>query len=314
MGRKAKKEAVTATFHYVVRVDVNDNDEPIDTKIGMQEFHDAMQRLAAMPAPDLSTQEAVDKLRFSTTVPIFGLSLVEPDLYFGMYKGVYTGHTYENTARGIIPYNSASLRQFYFIVYRSASSGRVYIGTQYLGNFGSYTELKNTITRSFTNKKGLDVRSFRNTYSSFQKVDAQEIVVEYMRSGENAGASNTYGRGPKTVVLKKSGDGLDFASETRKRLFSKMSGPVAEIKAEVAKILSEAELVTVSDNDILNCTVIAQTDGKTKTYHFINESIFATPFPISVLMTVDGHPDPAQLKPLMIKLLKEEILKKAENV
>lgn len=314
MGRGNKKEAVTVSFHYLVRVVDDADDEPQNTPISLKDYRAAMAALQALPVPTFSTQQDVDNLRFSTTVPIYNFAEIESNLFFGMYKGVYSGHSYENTAKGTIPYNSASLRQFYFIVYRSATSGRVYIGTQYLGQFGAYTELKNTIIRAFTNRKGLEAHSIRSNGHAFQKAQAKEIVVEYMRKGEDVGKANTFSRGPKTFVIKASGSGDDFAIATRKRLFSLFSGPKDKIRSEVSKILAEADLISVADDEILNCTVIASVDGESKRYNFINDSKFATQFSISVGRTPDGHPVEDQTRLAMRALLKNAVLSKAENV
>lgn len=314
VGRGNKKEAVTVSFHYLVRVVADANDEPQNAAITLSDYRTAMIALQGLPIPTFGSQQDVDKLRFSTTVPIYNLAEIETNLFFGMYKGVYSGHSYENTAKGKIPFNSASLRQFYFIVYRSPTSGRVYIGTQYLGQFGAYTELKNTIVRAFDNKKGIEAHSIRSNGHAFQKAQAKEIVVEYMRKGDNVGKPNTFSRGPKTFVIKSSGSGDDFAIATRKRLFSLFSGPKDKIRSEVSKILAEADLISVADDEILNCTVIASVDGENKRYNFINDSKFATQFGISVGRTPDGHPVEDQTRAAMRDLLKNSVLVKAENV
>ena len=145
----------------------------------------------------------MDKLRFGVTVPVLNLTEVEANLYFACYKGVYTGHTYENTAKGVIPYDSASLRTFYFLAYWSKPKGRIYIATQYLGQFGDYTGLKNTIMRAFADRKGIESHSFRNVSTAFQKVQAKEISIEYIKPGADAGSSNSFGK-IATIVLKKS--------------------------------------------------------------------------------------------------------------
>ncbi|WP_332756848.1 hypothetical protein [Sphingomonas sp. LB2R24] len=277
------------------------------------EFKEAMDRIVATPKIDTSTQEGVDKLRFSPTVPIDNFTEIEPNLYFGTYQGIYTGHTYQNTAKGEIPYNSASLRTFYFMAYWSKPKGRVYVATQYLGQFGDYTGLKNTISRAFSNKKGVESHSFRNNSTAFQKVKAKEISVEYMKSGSDAGTANSFGN-VATIVLKRSGDGNDFAEATRKRLFSIFDGPKDKIKTEVAKILRENRLTSIADSDVINCTVLAEIDGAERRYHFINDSNYATQFHVSVGMDLHGHPEPTQLQTAMRNMLMDEILAKSENV
>lgn len=304
---------MTVSFHYLTRVVEGNNGETKSVPFTEAEFKEAMARIAATPKIDTSTQEGVDKLRFSTTVPVENFKELEANLYWGTYQGVYTGHTYQNTAKGEIPYNSASLRTFYFLAYWSKPKGRVYIATQYLGQFGDYTGLKATIMRAFSNKKGIISHSFRNNAIAFQKVKAKEISIEYMKSGSDAGTPNSFGN-IATIVLKRSGDGSDFAEAARKRLFSIFDGPKDKIKTEVAKILRENKLTSVSDNDILNCTVLAEVDGSDRRYHFINENNYATQFEAQVGLDSHGHPEPSQLQAMMRNMLKDDILKKSENV
>lgn len=312
MARRNRKDKVTVSFHYLTRTVEASDGEPTHSPFTVAEFNEAMDAILAIPPIDTSTQEGVDKLRFTSVVPIQGLKEVEPHLFFGTYTAVYTGHTYQNTAKGEIPYNSASLRDFGFIAYWSKPKGRIYLATQYLGQFGDYTGLKTTVIRAL-NKKGVESHSFRNSTTAFQKVKAKEISIEYMKSGSDAGTSNSFGN-IATIVLKRSGDGSDFAAETRKRLFSLIESPKDKIKSEVAKILRENRLTSVADEDIINCTVLAEVEGSERRYYFINDSNFATQFPVSVGMDIHGHPDPDQLQAAMRNLLKSEILKKSEDV
>lgn len=97
-------------------------------------------------------------------------------------------------------------------------------------------------------------------------------------------------------------------------MFLIFDGPKEKIKSEVAKILRENKLTAVSDSDIANCTVLAEVEGSEHRYYFINESSFATQFPVSVSINADGHPDIGQLKMVMRQMLMTHIISKSENV
>lgn len=312
MARGKRKEAVTASFHFLVR-QAKDGEIISNVPVTLSEFSAAMAKLMAAPSIDTSTQEAVDKVRFAATAPVQHVKKINDNLYAGEYKAVYSGHAYENTARGLIPHDSASLRTFSFIVYRSNTSGRIYIGTQYLGQFGDYTGLGLTIKRSFDNKKGLESFSIRNVSDSFQQVKAKEVVVDYMRKPSKISSSNAFAQ-RATVVLKRSGDGTEFEDEARRRLFGLLGGPIDKIKKEVAKILKEDQLISVSDEDILNCTVLAEVNGSEKRYYFINDINFATHFNLGVAVGVDGHPDRDAVNKQLLTLLKNEIIAKSQHV
>lgn len=312
MARGKRNEKVTTTFHFLMRVK-KDGEKSVPVPISLNEFTAAMAELMAMPPVDTSTQAAVDKIRFAPTAPVQNVQKIDNNLYFGKYKAVYSGHAYENTARGLIPHDSASLRTFSFLVYRSHASGRIYVATQYLGQFGDYVGLARTIKDSFANKKGLESHSIRSVSNSFQQVKAKEVVVDYMRQPDKISKSNAFGK-RATVVIKSTGDGTEFQEEARKRLFGLLGGPIEAVKKEVAKILKEDQLISISDADIINCTVLADVNGAEKRYYFINDNSFATHFNLGVSPGLDGHPDEDQVKKQMLALLQNEIIAKSQHV
>src|SRR5688572_7219133 len=70
------------------------------------------------------------------------------------------GHSYRNSSKGEISADSINQRRFHFLLYL-AESGRVYIGTQYLGNFGAYEPLRRTIIELFSGSQAIHSHTFR---------------------------------------------------------------------------------------------------------------------------------------------------------
>ena len=86
------------------------------------------------------------------------------------------------------------------------------------------------------------------------------------------------------------------------------------LKRAVADMLTGNELLTIRDDDIEDCTVIATVDGKNRTINVIEAGHFATRFPLEIAEYVKGHPDRAKSKAAMMKLLKDQIISKTERV
>ncbi len=82
----------------------------------------------------------------------------------------------------------------------------------------------------------------------------------------------------------------------------------------MASLLKENDLIEVNDEDVQDCKVIALLNGKLKTIHMLDDSNFATRYPLDVQLNSDGHPEYAPLKEKAIALLKREIVALREDV
>lgn len=310
MARKKKKEAISVTFHYLDRQIVGE-DEAIEVRgFTEQEYTDLVDKLKSLPKLDIYSDEFKKLIRSTNRVPIQDIELLADSVCFGLYKGVYTGHSYDNTEKGKISADSMNLRPFYFLLYLS-EAGRLYIGAQYLGHYGSYVELRETIKAFLPDKKTIAAHSFRLDSFAMQNLEAKEVRIKISKSKDLA-SDNVFDDGA-LVAFRKTNRDDNFEGEVAKRLLPFMGTDKDKVQKAVQGILKESRLVDVNDEDIADCTIIGQVNGQRKTVFMLQPGLFATQFPISATLNGDGHPVYAETKKAMIDYLTDHIISKKED-
>lgn len=312
MGRKRKREAATVSFHYLNRQTVDDENVVTEKFFTLSEFTALVDKLQSLPKHEPQSDEFRALLANSNKVPIDKIEAVNERTVFGQYRGVYTGHAYENTEKGKISASSMNLRPFYFVLYLS-EKGRIYIGSQYLGHYGSYTGLRETLISLLPEKRSVVAHSFRSETAAFENVVPKEVSVRISRKGEKITSNNAFDDG--AIVVFRNGDRKeDFEEQVKRRLVPVMGTSKEKIQEAVSAILKDSKLVDIEDSQIEDCTIIGQVDGRRKTLYMIGQSMFASQFPLSVIFNEDGHPEYEPTKKAMLDVLGERIVVIKEHV
>ncbi len=194
-----------------------------------------------------------------------------------------------------------------------SKSGKIYLASQYLGNYGGYTAIKNTILQAFSKKREIVARSFNLGNAHFKKADAKEVEVRFSRNGESITSKNIFGRSGAIVFKKQSRDD-GFELEVRSKLLAHTGKPPKEMRKLIAELMRSYKLLDVADSDIEDCKVIALVEGNRKTIHLLEDSSFASRFFVDVKLNADGHPKYEPLKEVAIDLLEKEIISRKEDV
>lgn len=307
---RTKNEAVTATFHYLVR-ELGEKDNRVPSPLTLLEFKSLSGRLAARPAPNLAHEEEMDRIRYRLEVPTETIEQVNDRTVFGQFYASYWGHSYNNTARGKIPADSVSLRPFFFLMYLS-ESGKLYLGSQYLGQFGSYMGLMNTIRNMIPNADHVAAHTFRLDADDFKQAEATEVRVTISRRSSSIAAPNVFRQGG-IVTFKKGAKADGFEADVADNLFPFLGSSPDKVKKAVADMLNDSQLLDVEDDDIQDCTVIARMDGRRKVIHMLQPGSFATRFNLDVGLTADGHPKRDEAKKALVHLLTDRIIPRSEN-
>ncbi|MES3091906.1 hypothetical protein O6027_12000 [Sphingomonas aerolata] len=310
MARKRKKEAISVTFHYLDRQTTNEDDELVISGFTADEYNALVEKLKSLPKLDIHSEEFMKLIRSTNRVPIEDVETLNDDICFGLYKGVYTGHSYDNTEKGKISADSMNLRPFYFLMYLS-STGRIYIGTQYLGHYGSYVELRETIKAFLPDKKSIAAHSFRLDSFAMQNLVAKEVRVRISKTKGKA-SDNVFDEGA-LVAFRKTNRDDDFEGEVAKRLLPFMGTDKEKVQKAVQVILKESKLVDVNDEDIADCMIIGEVNGQRKTVFMMEPGLFATQFPIVAALNLDGHPVYSETKKAMVSYLTDNIISKKED-
>lgn len=300
---RRKRETVTVSFHYLVRQPDEDGDA---IPFSEDEFAALADALKSVGEVDLNDDKIKDRVRLKRLVPIEDVSTSGTRLIFGLYRAAYWGHAYENTAVGKIPADSISLRPFYFMLYLS-KKGKIFVGVQYLGQFGSYEGLKNTLIRHFHKEKEIVAHSFRNDAAYFENVEPSEVQVRIARKPEDISKKNAFTDGA-LVTFKKQNRNDEFGAEVKRRLLPALGTNISAAKRAASEIINDSGLLDVKDEDIVDCTVIGKVDGKRKTIYMISPGMFATPFFIKPTFNDDGHPNAAPTFEQMQKVLEDRVI------
>jgi hypothetical protein len=304
-----KQEAVTASFHFFLRETLDsDTKSRTEQPILASEFDELFNNLKNKKELDLETENDKNKLRFSKDIPIFNLNRINDNLFSGQYKNPYWGHSFENTDKGKIDSDSINLRFFYFICYLS-EDGKIYVGNQYLGNYGGFTNLKFCLLNNINNRKGIISKTLRIDSYYLKNAIPKEVQVTFKRKSDKINEGN-YITQSGTVVFKNSEDKENFQNHVKKRFLSifSLNSDAKTIRKSISETISESGLIEIDDDEIIDCSVVATINGKSKTINIVQGRDFATKFTLNVSINNDGHPIESETIESMINVLKNEIL------
>jgi hypothetical protein len=310
---RQKREPVSVSFHYLAKETKDRKGAIACHPFSRQDFAALSGRILNLPPLDLSDERIKDQMRFKAMVPLERPEQINDRTLFGAYRASYWGHAYENTARGMIPADSLSLRPFFYMLYLS-ESGRIYIGTQYLGQFGGYTGLKNTLIRLLPEHENVTAHSFRIDSVAYKDVHPKEVRVSVARKGDTIATGNAFSESAIIAFKKQGRRDIGFEEDVKKHLLPHFGKSRNEVRKAVAAILSANELIDVSDDEIADCTIIADVNGRTRNIYMIEQGSFASQFHIDVPFNADGHPLREATKKAMLSLLKENIIARGEDV
>lgn len=301
-----KKDAVTVSFHYLVRQTTNDQGEITQSGFTQAEFDALAETLLTLRPLDLSDDKIQHMVRFKRAVPLENIEVLSCRTIFGVYRAAYWGHAYENTVVGKVPADSLNLRQFYFTAYL-AKNGRIYLGVQYLGQYGSYEGLKNTIVRFLANQDTIVAHTFRQDSVLFEDVEPSELHVTIARKAEDIAAPSSIG-GEALVTFKKRRRDAEFGEQVKRRLLPVMGTDLERIKRAASELVNESGLMDISDEDVADCTVVGRVNGRRKTVYMISQGLRATQFFIATEYTHEGLPQLEPTRAKMLDLLKDKII------
>ncbi|PIO97056.1 hypothetical protein CJ014_22415 [Pleomorphomonas carboxyditropha] len=142
---------------------------------------------------------------------------------------------------------------------------------------------------------------------------AKEVRISFSKNNPNIARGNVFQSGA-TIAFKKQSKDDGFEGVVAERLLPHIGRPMREVRAAVADLLRENELVAVADDEIMDCSVVAVVNGNRKVIHMIESGQFATKFDLDVRLNEDGHPLPVDAQREMMKVLTDDIIARNEDV
>jgi len=265
-----------------------------------------------MPIPNLKDNQDIDGLKSGRLIQVEDYERRDERCVFALHQSVYWGHAFRNSDKGKISAQSLNMRPFQFLLYLS-DDGKIYIGCQYLGNYGSYSEIYRSVKRLLGLGGAVRGHSFRLDSEDFFNAVPTEVKIDLYAKSTKIDDKNVLGSG-SLVAFKKTANDETFEISVRERILALIGNPVADIKKSVAKLLNENELFSVADDDISNCKVVVRKkNGGTKTVYLFENGQFATKFHLKIDLDQDGHPYKDKARLAMYAKLEKEIIPKAAN-
>lgn len=306
-----KKDEVSVSFHKLRRF-VDADGEKVHSPLTVPEFKALSTPLNRLKSLNLDDEQTNLRIRIRQIAMIERLELFDDRYMAGIFKAAYWGHSYDNSTLGKVPADSINLRPFFFLIYLS-EKGELVLASQYLGTFGGYTAIRNSITDCFPDPSSIIATSFNYNSYSLKNLVPKEVEITYNRKSDSIASSNIFGQSAAITFKKKSKDD-GFEGDVNERILAHASKSPKEIRKAIATLLTDNNVVELKDEDVEDCKIIAMINGKRKTIHMLDESGFATRFPIDTPLNGDGHPEYAPLKEKVLGLLKHQIIATTEDV
>ena len=310
---KAKREIVTASFHYLMRKTKDDQGGATLRPFSHDEFKVLASTLAKLPEFDRKCPDRLEQLKFRETAIISNVHVINDRSVFGTYEAGYSGHAYDNTHVGIVPAESISLRRFCFVLY-FGESGKIYLGSQYLGTFGGYGAIENTIKTFLSNADDVASLSVRLDGVRYQNLIPTEVKVAIARPSKSSTGENSFASRVAVTFKREDRKDINFSDNVIRRLLPGSLSDGQAVKAAVAKLINETELMAIDDDDIIDCAVIGMIGRRKKTIHLIESGLFATKFELNVNLDSDGLPLLKQATEEMFRTLETYVLRRSELI
>jgi hypothetical protein len=305
-------ESVSVSFHFLQKELPRENDLPEIHPFTQHEFDALAEKIKTMPVPNLKDGNDFDGVKSGRLIHVEAFERRDERCFFALHHSAYWGHSFQNSDKGKIEAQSLNMRPFQFLMYLS-DDGKIYIGCQYLGNYGSYGEISRSIMKLLGLGRKVRAHSFRLDGEDFKNATPTEVKIDLYAKSKKIDDKNTLGSG-SMVAFKKTANDDTFELSVRDKLLALIGMPMADIKKAIAKLLNENELFSVADDDILDCKVVVRKKkGGTKTVYLFEDGQFATKFHLEVDLNGDGHPLQDKARSVMYKKLADEIIQQAAH-
>lgn len=305
-----KNEEVSASFHYLAKMK-KDGDKEFLVPFTVEEFAALFKAMNAQKPFDLKSDADIERLRSLKEAPLENLGQLNQRTIVGTFRASYTGHGYDNTEKGRISASSVNLRPFHFVLYLS-ESGLIYIGSQYLGMFGGYRILRETLTGFLPDRKGVRSISFRLGASYYKNAVPKEIRVNVANKATSISGHGSLG-GKMMITLTRSSKEDPLIERVRQSIIPQFGKSQKAIQEAVAGLMSQSDVLAIDDEDVIDCTVLADVNGKSTTIYMFDNGSRATRFPLDIKVDDDGHPACDDTCNEILNALNDHVIKVTED-
>lgn len=298
MSRRARNEQVSVTFHHISKSN--------GQSFTPEEFKKLRKKIKNFPVTDVTAPANVALMRGGSLVPLTDYKKIDDIRIFGAFHATYSGHSYENNEKGTIPARSINIRKFYYLLYLS-KDGKIYIGAQYLGTFGGYGDILFAIKKLLPSDLSTKSTSIRSHSYMASNVTPKEIRLTVRRAAQKMGSKpSLIEKG--VFSLQRTEKGSPFEQAVKNQIFPIFKLPLDRRKDALIAELSSSGIFEIDDDELSNCNIIVDVNGRQQTLYLFDDGVRATKFELSVELTSDGHPKLEQIQPLMLDILDKNII------
>ncbi|MBB4444102.1 MULTISPECIES: hypothetical protein [Rhizobium] len=306
-----KNEEVSASYHYLLRLRKNEKKQAIVIPFSPADFDALFAKMKAQKPFDLTSEADIDRLRFREEAPLENIERANSRTITGTFKASYWGHAFDNTHKGRISSQSVNLRPFHFVLYLS-ESGRIYIGAQYLGQYGGYDYLRKTIVDMLPEGKEVTSNSIMLGASYYRNAEPREIRVNIANKASSIAGRSRLG-GKMMVAFTRASKTDPLVNRVKTSIIPFFGRGQSEIKHAVAGLINQSDVIAINDEDVIDCTVVADMNGKTTTIHMFENGFRATRVTLDVRVDDEGHPQNAETCNEILNTLNDHVIIVTEN-
>lgn len=314
MAVNKAREGIFVSFHYLEKGMNQENGDFVRYPFTKKEFDKLTSTIVNQPAPNLGDENDLDLIRRGKLQPYDACTTHDHNTFSGVFRSAYWGHAYENSDKGSITAQSVNLRDFCFFLYL-AENGTIFVGTQYLGNYGGYTVFSDILKRMLKNGEKTQIRSQSIVSESYNLKDSTpiEVKIDLANTGKTIEERQTFGSSGMLAFKKSSGDET-FELTVRDKILSLIGSPISVIKKEIAKTISQNELYSVDDEAIQNCRVVVRKKkGGQHTVYLFDQGHRATLYSLDMQLDQSGKLKVPQTIRSMLGKFDEEIIPKISD-
>ena len=303
MAKKQKISQASASFHYLVKRD-KDDEKGDDLSFSDAEFQKIARRIKDTSPIDLSNDAEVRRIKVGQNLQFLHHTELSPSRHFGVFEGAYYGQEFRNAKHGVIGADVLNLRQFCYLL-DHRRDGKIVVGSQYTGNYGDYDGLRKCFSYILrSNQSYIVSRSITSLRHELGDGTPIELKLQIKRKNPKAGGAKLFSRSG-LFTIKRSDFGETFEEEVRSTL-----GPISRVgaaarKSALAKLISQGDIMEIDDDDIMGCSVVVKKDGNQHTVYLLGDNEIATRIPINVSIRSNGLPTVSQVQSEMVRLLNE---------
>lgn len=303
---RRRRDFASVSFHFLQREEGSGGDNPRVQAISEDEFNALCDGVQNQPWPDTEDEATKEQLRNGLLVPFRGFERINERIAIGTFQTSYSGHAFHNTEKGKISATSLNQREFLYLLYLS-EQGKVFIAAQYLGNYGGYESLRWGLTRHLRTRSGIKSYSFRRETYDPAIIRTKSIRVNISQKVRDD-QDNVLTK-KRVIVLER--DGIHdeaFEDAARDQFIPIMNSDDPQKNEALAQLLGHNNLMSAADEDVVNCVMIVDIDGKEKRLQVLGDNHFATRFSLNVPYNEDGHPEFAPTVRAMQAALMQQII------